>query len=505
MSSIGQLIAEMEGRGIILSLADGEIRYRSPRGALTADDRESLRACRTELLAWLSARDAGRALRSIRGAQGPLTTSVAQDMWWRFAGGAEEGKPVALNIGMVATFTADPGAVSAAIRQVIARYDALRVSFQADGESLLPRLNPVEALAMEQDDFRALGEDAARSAGARAAQEFCGRVNLIEGQWLTRAKVIALSAGQTIAAISSAHMIADAGTRNIIIDEIRDILEHGAPQAAPSVLHDAYARAERDLLAGPQGQALIDYWRDWYDDQPVMKSPSAGTPLMWGNGVRIVCNFTIPGAVLDRIRTHAQTMKVTPFMICLAIYAISMARWSGMERFPVRVLGDKRTSMDLANTVGLMFCADAVEVRVPPAWDFETVMRGIMAAYDASLALRIPSLHFWAPYCVRPGIEARDFPNKIPAVFNYYSIGTAREKAERPAHAQRAEASWPPVVTKLPPQIWPRRSSPLFLHMNDIGGEISCSLHFYQNVVHEADQERFTAILFQTFSDVIGI
>jgi hypothetical protein len=363
----------------------------------------------------------------------------------------------------------------------------------------------MESFRIEQEDLRMLSGDAARDTAARSAQEFCSRVNFIEGQWLTRAKVIALSAGRTMAAVSSAHMIADAGTRNIIIDEIRDILEQGAPRAAPSVAYNYYALAERDLLAGPQGAALIGYWRDWYDDQPVMKSPSSGMPLMWGNGVRNVCNFAIPGPVLDRLRARAEAMKVTPFMVCLTIYARAMARWSGMERFPVRVLGDKRTSMDLANTVGLMFCADAVEVLAPPAQDFESVMRGIMTAYNASLALRIPSLHFWAPYCVRPGIEVRDFPNKIPAVFNYYSVGTAREKAERPAHAQGAAASWPPVVTKLPPQIWPRRSSPLFLHMIDIGDEISCSLHFYQDVVPEADQERFTAILFQTFSDVIGI
>lgn len=505
MDSISKLIAEMEGRGIILSLAGGEIRYRSPRNALTDTDRESLRGRRADLTAWLAARDAGRALRGIKGAEGPLTTSVAQEMWAQFAGGAQEGKPIALNIGMVGTFDADPGAVSAAVRQVIARHDALRVSFRSDGEKLLPRLNPVESLEIEQEDFRGLGDDAARDAAARNAQQFCGRVNLIEGQWLTRARTIALPGSRAMAAISSAHMIADAGTRNIVIDEIRDILEQGAPRATPSVPYNAYSLAERALLAGPQGQALIEYWRGWYDSQPLMKAPSTGTPLMWGNGVRIICNFTVPGPVLERLRARADAMKVTPFIVSLTIFALAMARWSGMDHFPVRVLGDKRTSLDLANTVGLMFCADAVEIQAPPSQDFETVMRGVLSAYDASLALRIPSLHFWAPYCVRPGIEARDFPNRIPAVFNYYSIGTAREKAERATRPDRAGASWPPVVTKLPPQIWPRRSSPLFLHMIDNGGDMSCSLHFFQDVVPEADQERFTAILFQTFSEVVGV
>src|SRR5690606_39010738 len=118
-------------------------------------------------------------------------------------------------------------------------------------------------------------------------------------------------------------------------------------------------------------------------------------------------------------------LKVTPFLVCLTIFSLAMARWSGMDRFPVRVLGDKRTALDLANTVGLMFCADALEIHAPQAQDFETTLRGIMASYGASLALRIPPLHFWAPHCVRPGLEVRDFPNRIPAVFNYYSVGTA--------------------------------------------------------------------------------
>ncbi len=298
-------------------------------------------------------------------------------------------------------------------------------------------------------------------------------------------------------------MIADGGTRNIVIDEIRDILEYGVPRAAPSVSFNAYSVAERDVLSAPQGAALIDYWRGWYDDQPVMTSPSGKVPMLWGNGIRTVRNFTFPAAVLDKVRARAESLKVTPFLVCLTIFSLAMARWSGMERFPVRVLGDKRTSVDLANTVGLMFCADAVEIRAPSGQAFETTLRGIMTSYDASLALRIPSLHFWAPYCVRPGIEVRDFPNKIPAVFNYYSVGTAREKAEKKT-AGNAVAAWPPDIVKLD-QVWPRRSSPVFLHLIDNGDELAASLHFYQNVVSEADQESFVACLFQIFGETVGI
>jgi hypothetical protein len=299
-------------------------------------------------------------------------------------------------------------------------------------------------------------------------------------------------------------MIADAGTRNILLDEIHDILEFGAASAPSEVLYNDYSLAERQFLAGEQGAQLIEHWRRWYHDQPSMLAPSDGTPLLWGNGIRIVKNFVIPARVAGKVRDLAATLKVTSFLIYLTIFAIAMARWAKAERFPVRILGDKRVSLELSNTVGLMFCADAVAIHVPALADFETIMRGILAEYDATLSLRIPSLHFWAPHCVRPGIEAPDYPNKIPAVFNYYSIGTAREKADKQAGPDASAAlPWPPDIATLT-QTWPRRSSPLFLHLNDTGQEVYVSLHFFQGVISPSDQDSFTAALFQVFAEAVA-
>jgi hypothetical protein len=504
--TIAKLISEMESRGILLSLADDEIRYRSPRDALTAADKENLRARRAEVIAHLKARNAARALRTAGVVKGPQTPSVAQEMWRAFAGGKDEGLPVALNIGMVGKFRHDAQPVTAAIRQVIARYDALRTRFEPHGNELRAFLNPAEGFAVELEDLRNLGPDTASEAAARGAQVLCAQVNLIEGQWLTRAKVFALPGGETLAALSSAHMIADAATRNIILDEINDILDHGAPRVAPSVPYNDYSLAEREFLAGPQGAQLIARWRRWYDDQPTMKAPADGAPMLWGNGIRIISNFTIPSRVLEKVGDLAEQWKVTPFLIYLTIFSITMARWSGMERFPIRVLGDKRVSLELSDTVGLMFCADAVEIHAPARVAFETIMRGILAEYDAALALRIPTLHFWAPQCVRPGIEAPDYPNRIPAVFNYYTVGTARERAEKKAGLDiTAALPWPPRVVTMPPQSWPRRSSPLFLHVMDMGHEAAISLHFFQGAVSPPDQERFTARLFQVFAETVPV
>jgi hypothetical protein len=500
---IAGLIAEFEGRGILLSLAGEDIRYRSPAGALTDADRQALRGRRAEILDYLKSRAAARALRTASPVRGALVPSVAQEMWRQFAGGAREGEPVALNIPMVGRFRHAAPQVSAAVHQVMARYDALRARFEEHDGALRAFLNPADSFVIEEQDLTGLTADAARQTAQQLAQQFCAQLNRIAGQWLTRAKVFALPDGESLVAISSAHMIADAGTRNIVLDELRDILEHGAPREAPSVPYLDYSLAERQVLESDEGARLIAHWRRWYQAQPPMKAPSDGALLEWGNGIRIVRNFTIPGRVLDRVRGLAADMKVTPFLIFLTIFARAMARWSGAEDFPLRILGDKRTTLELSGTVGLMFCADAIGVHAPQDGDFETVMRGIQIEYDAALGLRIPTLHFWVPHCVRPGIEAPDYPNRIPAVFNYYSVGTAREKEDLRAEPDTSAAlPWPPQITTLT-QNWPRRSSPLFLHVMDWAHEAQVSLHFYQGVISPADQDSFTAILFRIFAETV--
>ncbi len=88
-------------------------------------------------------------------------------------------------------------------------------------------------------------------------------------------------------------------------------------------------------------------------------------------------------------------------------------------------------------------------------------------------------------------------------MFNYYSVGTAREKAEKRATPDDgASLPWPPQITSIT-QTWPRRSSPLFLHVNDLGHDVQMSLHFYQDVVSPAEQDSFTQQLFQVFAETV--
>lgn len=501
--SIARLLADIERRGIILALDGGDIRYRAPQGAFGDADRALLRAHKPAIISHLAARVAGRHLRALQGMAGPLTASVAQEMWYRFAGPPQEGVPVAINISGVDLFDAAPDAVADAIAHLIARHDTLRTAFQVADGRLIPSLLPAEDFAPERYDLRHLSDTAALDAAAQMARDFCARLKPVSGGWLTQTLVVALPDGRTMAALSSSHIVSDAASRNILLDELHDLLD-GRALAPVAIAHNDYALAERALLQSDTGAALIAHWRAWYADQPLLTAPSDGRPLLWGRGVRIVRDFDIPSRVMARARTLAARWKVTPFLVHLTLFCTALARWSGAADFPVRILGDKRSSEALAGTVGLLYCGDAVQIHAAPDADFEATLRTILIEYESALARRIPTLHYYAPQMVMPGIEAPDFPNRIPAVFNYYAAGTAREKARKEAAPDASAVwPWPPLVRQMPPAHWPRVSAPIFLHLMDQGTDATASLHFLEEAVGPDDQRHFTALLFQLYDALL--
>lgn len=507
MSSIASLIAELQTRGIILSASDGELRFRGPKDALTAADKETLRGQRPQLLEFLQARDAGRALRAVRGRPGPLAPSVAQEMWYRFGGGPNEGKPVALNIIMVGQFqNAEPEAVSHAIKDVIRRHDTLRTHVTVHGETLEFSLNDAEGFVVDHEDLTGFSADDAEAEVRQRAMAYATPLNPVEGRWLGRARVYAMPGRSAVAAISFSHLVTDAGSRNIVLDELQDALSGIQQPQGDIIPYNEFSLAERDLLASPAGDRLIAYWRHWYAQSPLLLSPARKTPLLWGAGVRMVNNFTMPRRVLRAARRLADELHTTTFAVHLTIFSMALGRWSGAEDFTVRVLGDKRTSLELSGTVGLMFCADPIRVQASTGEDFETVLRRVAREYDASLSLRLPTLHYYPPQCARPGIEAADMPVRIPAVFNYFTAGTEREKAAGEVQPDTtADMPWPPQIQQMPPALWTRQSAPVFLHLMDYGPKADCSLHFHSGVVSDEEQQSFIATLFSVYQEVLPV
>ena len=80
--SAAQLIVELEALGVRL-WADGELlRYDAPGGALTGDDRERLRAAKSEIIALLEQRAASGDSIPRADRRQPLPLSFAQQRLW---------------------------------------------------------------------------------------------------------------------------------------------------------------------------------------------------------------------------------------------------------------------------------------------------------------------------------------------------------------------------------------------------------------------------------------
>src|SRR5690606_25278687 len=89
-------------------------------------------------------------------------------------------------------------------------------------------LNEADAFTVEETDLSRLDAAAAMQEAETQVRAYCAQLNPVEGEWLTRARLWRLPDG-VLAAISGSHIVADAGSRNIIMDELLDALGPSAP------------------------------------------------------------------------------------------------------------------------------------------------------------------------------------------------------------------------------------------------------------------------------------
>jgi hypothetical protein len=110
-----QLLRELEARGIALDAVHGQLRVRAPRGALVAELRTRLQACKAELLTLLES----------RAAVVPLTGPQRQ-LW--FVDHVEGSGSLQLVLRLRLRGALDREALDVALEQLIDRHEALRTA-----------------------------------------------------------------------------------------------------------------------------------------------------------------------------------------------------------------------------------------------------------------------------------------------------------------------------------------------------------------------------------------
>jgi amino acid adenylation domain-containing protein len=286
--------------------------------------------------------------------------SYAQQRFW-FLWRLDPGS-TAYHLGAALRFEGalDAAALRAGLDAVAARHEALRTVFRTDAQGhpmqhILPA-QPVEVVQTDLGGRRA--EDRETAARALAQQIHDRPFDLACGP-LLRVHLLALAERDHLLVIVAHHIICDAWSRKIILEELAALYNARIEGARPllrelPIRYSDYAAWQRDRLDAGEKERLLAYWIGRLGrEHPVLQlcadmSRRNGEALQ---GARL--SVEIDAALVAILRRRARERGASLFMILLTAFQILLYRHSGQSDIRVGVPMANRGRPETADIVGL--------------------------------------------------------------------------------------------------------------------------------------------------------
>ncbi|UJP06311.1 MAG: condensation domain-containing protein, partial [Nitrosomonas sp.] len=265
-----------------------------------------------------------------------------------------------LSAALRLTGVLDAGALQAGFETLVKRHESLRTVFRADAQGLPEQVIAAEGtFTLETLD---LGDVPQAERPQRAEREAIRIIttpfDLTQGP-LLRVALIRIAAQEHHLIVAMHHIISDAWSNRIIIDEFAACYQaHGAgtqPQLpALPVQYADYAAWQRNWLEAGEKERQLNYWRNQLGDtHPVLQLPTDHPRLPVDHYRAARCDFQLPAALAAGLQRLAQQRGATLFMALLCGFQILLQRYSGQNDIRVGVPVANRHRAEAERIVGL--------------------------------------------------------------------------------------------------------------------------------------------------------
>ncbi|MFL6199419.1 MAG: amino acid adenylation domain-containing protein [Thermoanaerobaculia bacterium] len=294
----------------------------------------------------------------------------------------------------------DAGRLGAALATLAERHSILRTVYEERGGEPVARVLPAAPEVFEVIDARELPDRGGEELRERVAVEAARPFDLAAGPVL-RVRLLLGPAGRRALVVAAHHIALDFWAMEVLIDELARLAE--APDAIlpPAGSWAAHAAAERERLAGPEGERMWDFWRGRLGGRELPQlalpadRPRPSVARFRGAGVPLA----IAPEVLAGLKALAREAGATLFTVLLAGFQALLGRLSGQDEVLVGSPAACRGRPELAglvanlvNTLVLRGGPDgALTVRqlLARAWD---ELRGALAHQDFPFPLLVERL-----------------------------------------------------------------------------------------------------------------
>lgn len=370
MSNIGEIVCAMDRKGVKLSLQDGQLRYRAPKGLLTAQDAEVLRSYKSEIVEFLriSATPMEPPALAPRAARDFVPLGRNQK-WWlglmqpQGMAGRIPFSEVRVCAGAVRLRgELDIECLRESLTALIRRHESLRTEIGMDGESLGMRIQAPHECYLEVINLTAMDSATAEAQAMRLVEEVI--YDLPGPTFIPR--LVRLANDHHVLVMAMGHILADRTSVAILLRDLAVLYaraSHGAPFALPE-LPIQYA----DYV---DWQRRLDVWWDahrgtyWNERLRGAVASRFQVDDMAPRTARFRFNqihMRLDEPLARGLREVARVAGTTLPMVFLSAYTALLMSWRRQNDLVIKFVVHGRDRPELYNLVG--FLSDTVHLRI---------------------------------------------------------------------------------------------------------------------------------------------
>jgi amino acid adenylation domain-containing protein len=392
--SVNALLKQLADRGVELWFEGERLRFRAPNGAFTVPQRAEVSARRAEILAQL------RRQASSRRASFPLSFGQRSLWFLHQQDPISTAYHVAVSVRILSSV--QPEALRHALQALVDRHAILRTTYEFMDDAPLQLVAGAAAVTFDVHESGGLSEEELRrQVGADYRRPF----DLQAGPVL-RVSLYTSAPADHVLLLTVHHIAADGWSLLLLFQEFTRLYDEFSGGAAaelsrPTVEYTDYSAWQHQMLRGPEGERLWEYWRD------TLAAPRAPLelpcdrprpPLQSVRGASF--QFELPTTQVERIKALARQEGTTVFVVLLTCFHAFLHRLTERDDIIVGTPTFARSKADFVNVVGDFVNPVPVRAHVEPDMTrraligrLREAVHGALDAQEFPLPLMVERLH----------------------------------------------------------------------------------------------------------------
>ncbi|SJN54191.1 Linear gramicidin synthase subunit D [Vibrio ruber DSM 16370] len=378
--SIAVLLAELFQRDIRLHLENGKLKIDAPKGAFTAEIKQTLQARKAEIIAHLQQQQQSRtwpALTRVNRADAVLPLSFAQERMWFLQQFEQASGQYNVNALLAVKGQVDLTLFRQIFGQLVAEHEIFRTTFSAaaDGHPVAHihtaqaimdawQIREIDLGAIEQPQ----ADDEAYDSALKAVMS--EPFDLAKPP-LFRLTHLKCAAGASRLLLTFHHILVDHWSlqtlTSMMVEKANQLTRQLSSQqdvSSPELFqYIDYAQWQKQLLSGDIYEQLMTYWRNTLEDgdyhlelpmrRPVEAQLVTASEADCGDDEGARYHFSLTEADYQQLKRVCETYRMTPYTVLLAAYQWMLSQRTGQQDIRVACPVAERSLPEFENMLGL--------------------------------------------------------------------------------------------------------------------------------------------------------